>query len=187
MFSRHLSQIVLFEKSGPDAKIRLAGTAMCNWFERELKGCEFGSLWTRGARISIQAALARTMTLVQPMVIESLAETEEGQHIGVEILLLPLLDARGQATMVLGYFQPLDPIARLWGKPVQALRFLGMSEAGLDTAGAPATQTPARGKAVSEVPARPNLRLVVSNPLPAAAAPKDLFPVRPRAALDLVD
>lgn len=183
-FARHLSQVCLLEKAGPDASIRLGGTDICALFGKELRGAQFGALFARGARLSVQAALARALTLAQPMLIEAIGETESGRQIGVEILLLPLSDGQGQVTQVMTYLQPLDPVARLIGEPLQAFRFLGMSEATLsgndrDGGSAPRTSYEAPKQA-----ARPSLRLVVSNPLSAAA--NLLRPARPEAALGLV-
>lgn len=180
-FARHLSQICLLEKSGPDAAIRLGGTSVCALFAKELRGGQFGALFTRGARLSVQAALARGLTLAQPMLIEAIGETATGRQIGVEILLLPLSDAQGQVTQAMAYLQPLDPIARLVGEPLTGFRFLGMSEAVIsknDRDSDPAPRKPAPQTA------RPALRLVVSNPLTAAA--QLLRPARPGAALGLI-
>jgi hypothetical protein len=183
-FSRHLSQICLLEKSGPDATIRLGGTDICALFGKELRGTQFGALFTRGARLSVQAALARTLTLSQPMMIEGLGETASGRQIGVEILLLPLSDGQGHVTQVMVYLQPLDPIARLIGEPLTAFRFLGMAEASVsnsDRDGGSAPRIPAQA---IKPAVRPNLRLVVSNPLTAATS---LFrAARPDAALGIV-
>lgn len=183
-FSRYLSQICLLEKSGPDATIRLGGTDICALFGKELRGAQFGALFARGARLSVQAALARALTLAQPMLVEAVGETESGRQIGVEILLLPLADAQGHVTQVMTYLQPLDPVSRLIGEPLAAFRFLGMTEASLsandrDDGGAPRRQIEAPKPA-----ARANLRLVVSNPLTAAT--NLLRPARPEAALGLV-
>lgn len=183
-FSRHLSQLCLLEKTGPDATIRLGGTDICALFGKELRGGQFGALFTRGARLSVQAALARALTLSQPMLIESIGETEGGRQIGVEILLLPLTDAHGLCTQVLAYLQPLDPVARLVGEPVMAFRFLGMSEATLSANDSDHGPTPRRAVETAKPVVRPALRLVVSNPLTAA---KSLFrPARPESALSAV-
>jgi hypothetical protein len=183
-FARHLSQLCLLDKAGPDALIRLGGTDVCALFGRELRQETFGGLWSKGARLSVQAALARCLTLAQPTVIEALAETVDGRHIGVEIMLLPLNDERGLTSQIMAYVQPLDPVARLGGQPVAGFRFLGMSEAkppaggggdgGLTKAGQPAAPGP-----------RPHLRLVVSNAI-AAAQRSLMAPARPEAALGLV-
>jgi hypothetical protein len=183
-FARHLGQICLLEKSGPDATIRLGGTSVCALFGKELRGGHFGALFTRGARLSVQAALARGLTLSQPMVIEAIGETESGRQIGVEILLLPLSDAQGHVTQALAYLQPLDPIARLVGEPLTAFRFLGMSEAIVSGNDLDGGTGPRRPVEAVKAAARPNLRLVVSNPMAAAA--NLLRRARPEAALGLV-
>jgi hypothetical protein len=183
-FARHLSQICLLEKSGPDATIRLGGTDICALFGKELRGGLFGALFTRGARLSVQAALARALTLAQPMLIEAVGETPTGRQIGVEILLLPLSDSQGQVTQVMTYLQPLDPVARLIGEPLTAFRFLGMSEASVSSTDRDGGQAPRRPIEAPRPAARANLRLVVSNPLAAAASL--LRPARPEAALGLV-
>lgn len=183
-FSRHLSQICLLEKTGPDAVIRLGGTDICALFGKELRGGQFGALFTRGARLSVQAALARALTLSQPMVIDAIGETAGGRQIGVEILLLPLSDAHGQITQVMTYLQPLDPVARLIGEPLLAFRFLGMSEATVAASDSDGGPAPRRAVEAPKPVARTALRLVVSNPLAAAKA--FFRPARPEAALGLV-
>jgi hypothetical protein len=183
-FSRHLSQICLLEKSGPDATIRLGGTSICELFGKELRGGQFGALFTRGARLSVQAALARALTLSQPMLIEAIGEAASGRQIGVEILLLPLSDAQGQVVQVMAYLQPLDPVARLVGEPLTAFRFLGMCEATLSAHDGGQGPAPRRQVEVPPANNRPNLRLVVSNPM--AAAQSLLRRARPASALGLI-
>jgi hypothetical protein len=185
-FSRYLSHICLLEKSGPDALIRLGGTDICTLFGKELRGGQFGALFTRGARLSVQAALARALTLAQPMVIEALGETDSGRQIGVEILLLPLTDISGHVSQVMTFLQPLDPAARLVGEPLTGFRFLGMGEAKLGAQDdAPGGKGPGCPVEAPRPAARPQLRLVVSNPLTAAMQTL-LKPARPEAALGLV-
>jgi hypothetical protein len=88
-------------------------------------------------------------------------------------------------TQVMAYLQPLDPVARLVGEPLTALRFLGMGEAKIDSNGTNGGQGPGRPAEYPRPVARPQLRLVVSNPLTAAV--QTLFkPARPDAALGLV-
>jgi hypothetical protein len=183
-FARHLSHICLLEKSGPDALVRLGGTDICALFAKELRGGQFGALFTRGARLSVQAALARALTLAQPMLIEAVGETASGRQIGVEILLLPLLDLQGQVTQVLAYLQPLDPVARLIGEPLTGFRFLGMSEAVVSANDRDGGASPRRAPELPKPALRPNLRLVVSNPMTAAA--NLLRHARPASALGLV-
>lgn len=186
-FARHLSQICLLEKSGPDAKIRLGGTDVCALFGKELRGTEFGALFTRGARLSVQAALARSLTLSQPILVEALGETADGRHIGVEILLLPLLDGQGATTQVMTYVQPLDPVARLVGQPLVAFRFLGMSEAQVSRHDTDGRTPPRKAPDLVVAPAaRPQLRLVVSNPLANAAQLLNSAAPRPAIALSVV-
>lgn len=183
-FARHLSQICLLEKSGPDATIRLGGTDICSLFGKELRGAQFGALFTRGARLSVQAALARALTLAQPMLIEAIGETDSGRQIGVEVLLLPLSDAQGQIIQVMAYLQPLDPVSRLIGEPLTGFRFLGMAEATISDTDRDGGSPVRKGGEAAKAPARAALRLVVSNPLTAAASL--IRPARPEAALGLV-
>lgn len=183
-FARHLSQICLLEKSGPDATIRLGGTDICALFGKELRGAQFGALFTRGARLSVQAALARALTLAQPMLIEAIGETESGRQIGVELLLLPLTDGQGHVTQVMTYLQPLDPVSRLIGEPLAAFRFLGMGEATVSDTDRDSGGAPRRATEAPKPAARAALRLVVSNPFAAAASL--MRPARPEAALGLV-
>jgi hypothetical protein len=184
-FARHLSQVCLLEKAGPDATIRLGGTDVCALFGKELRGVQFGALFTRGARLSVQAALARALTLSQPMLIEAVGETAGGRQIGVEILLLPLSDVQGQVTQVMTYLQPLDPLARLIGEPLTAFRFLAMTEASIAANDRDSGSNPRKAIETPRPAPRANLRLVVSNPLTAVQSL--LRKARPAMALSLID
>ena len=183
-FARHLSQICLLDKAGPDATIRLSGTDICGLFGRELRGAQFGGLFLHGAHLSIQAALARCLTLGKPMVVETLAETADNRQIGVELILLPLSDSQGLTSQILAFLQPLDPVARLGVQCIAGFRLLGMTEAKVSDAPTDSSGSgPARP--LQGAPQRAQLRLVVSNAIVSAFA-RHLRAPRSDAALGLV-
>lgn len=81
---------------------RLAGTHICELYGREFRDQNFLQLWNDNARRSVRALINTVLHKGQPGIIEYTAETFDQTRIPAEILLLPLRDASGSNTRVLG-------------------------------------------------------------------------------------
>tara|TARA_R110002020_G_scaffold21450_6_gene72876 strand:- start:9972 stop:10598 length:627 start_codon:yes stop_codon:yes gene_type:complete len=88
---------------------RLAGTALCSLFCRELKGSSFGSLWlSDGARNAVRtgAAVASRAT---PAALSLDGLTNGGRVTQAEMLLLPLTGPTGEHDRLIGLVSVFEP------------------------------------------------------------------------------
>jgi hypothetical protein len=119
----HLAFSFLLQRENDDSfTFRLAGTGLCELFGLELKGHNFTHYWAEEARSAARTALGRVVHLSVPTVAVCVAETADLKHIRGEMILVPLEGERGDGTLMLGHFQPLEPLARLNGKKIVRLR-----------------------------------------------------------------
>ncbi|BCW88331.1 hypothetical protein sos41_14700 [Alphaproteobacteria bacterium SO-S41] len=81
---------------------RLAGTRLCARYGRELRDHDFVRLWPAAQQGEILAQLNRCLQTAQPVMLRGVAATLDGKPVGFEIVLMPLTDAEGRATRVLG-------------------------------------------------------------------------------------
>ena len=124
---KHLAFTFLLKREGADRfSFVLAGTGVCDLFGRELRGSSFSHLFADPSRDAATTALVRTAHLSVPTVASCVAETADGRPLTAEVLLLPYADARGETSFVLGYFQALEPLSRLYGRQLVRMR-LGAS------------------------------------------------------------
>jgi hypothetical protein len=119
----HLAFSFLIERDGDDRfTFRLAGTGLCELFGHELKGHNFTHYWADEARSAARTALTRVAHLSVPTVAVCVAETADLKHIRGEMILVPFEGAHGEGSLMLGHFQPLEPLARLGGRKIVRLR-----------------------------------------------------------------
>ena len=120
---KHLAFSFLLKREGHDRfSFVLAGTGVCDLFGRELKGSSFVHLFAENFRDAATTSLVRTAHLSVPSVAACVAETADGRPLNAEVLLLPYADERGETTYVLGYFQSLEPLSRLYGRHLVRMR-----------------------------------------------------------------
>jgi len=120
---KHLAFAFLLRRDGADRfSFVLAGTGMCDLFGRELRGSSFAHLFSDNTREAATTSLVRTAHLSVPTVASCMAETAEGRPLTAEMLLLPYADERGETTYLLGYFQSLEPLRRLYGRHLVRMR-----------------------------------------------------------------
>ncbi len=81
---------------------RLAGTAICELYRRELTGTNMLTGWDGFETDIISRFLNTTMTGRQPSVLRFRLQTDRGQLIGTELMAFPLLAADGVTTHVFG-------------------------------------------------------------------------------------
>jgi len=119
----HLAFAFLLKREADDKfTFALAGTGLCDLFGHELRGQSFVHLWADHSRNAARTALIRVSNLSVPTVAVAVGETADLRPMPAEIVLLPYADERGEATWILGHFQPLDPLSRLLGRKLVRLR-----------------------------------------------------------------
>jgi hypothetical protein len=88
---------------------RLAGTRLCALMGCELKGEPFADLWRDDSRKEIENLLKAIAEETIGLVASARGETESGQTIDLELLLLPLGHRGRMPARLLGALSPLRP------------------------------------------------------------------------------
>lgn len=119
----HLAFAFLLKRTATDRyTFALAGTGLCDLFGRELRDQSFVHLWSESSRDSVTTSLARVSNLSVPTVSVCIAETSDQRPLSNEMLLLPYASTNGEANWILGHFQPLEPLSRLYGRKLVRMR-----------------------------------------------------------------
>ena len=100
--------------------MRLAGGLPTSLHGRDLRGCDGLSLWAERDQARLASALEEARRDAGPLVVMAEAMSE-GSSLSIEVLFAPLSAPLGGVERYLGLYQPLGPVARLAGRPVQAL------------------------------------------------------------------
>jgi len=87
---------------------RLAGTGLCRMHQREFRDQNFLSLWSGHDRVHMSALIEGALSTPAPASVVSEAISLDGDHVEVEIALLPLRGPEGWLDRVLGLYQPLQ-------------------------------------------------------------------------------
>ena len=87
---------------------RMAGTRLCARYGRELRDHDFVRLWPAAQHGDILAALGRCLQDARPVTLEGAAATLDGKTVAFQVLLMPLTDAAGRTTRVLGAMLAAD-------------------------------------------------------------------------------
>ncbi len=137
------------------APFRLAGTGLCDQYGEELGGTNFLSLWLGDCRRTMRSLIDNVVMMPAAAFIEFEAKSRIHGRTSGEIVLLPLCDAEGNVHQILGGWFPAIPQDASMEKPmvrhrITNIRILSDFDSEF-LAGA------------GEVPARPQLRLVISN------------------------
>lgn len=96
--------LMLERRMGNDAFIRLAGTAICAAFGRELRAQDFLTLWANPSRLTLHDALARSSTSGYVLALTVRANILSRKPIAAEILLCPVLDDENRVSRIFGSF-----------------------------------------------------------------------------------
>ena len=88
------------------ATIRLAGTRICAFFGRELRGEAFDRLWHPSAAEDVHHAIEAVVEEAAGVVAGLSAATEEGASAELEMILLPLRHRGRPHTRILGALSP---------------------------------------------------------------------------------
>ena len=114
-----LGHVFILWRADPQHHIfRLAGTHLCELYQREFRDQNFLSLWRGHDRTHVQAVLEAAITQVAPASLIARAHSISEQQLPVEITLLPLRGSNGAVDRILGLFQPLDDTRPLKGRPI---------------------------------------------------------------------
>jgi len=130
-------------------RLRLAGTRVCALFCREIKGEIFADVWDDKSRDKIKAVLSVLDSETQGIVAGVTARTEDGSEAMLEMLLLPLTNARHGRVRAMGILAPIVPPYWLGERPVVELELGTLRHLGddLDKFGDPRFATmPAGGR-----------------------------------------
>ena len=125
------------------ATIRLAGTRICAFFGRALKGEAFDRLWSPDAAEDVHHAIEAVVEEAAGVVAGLNAATEDGASAELEMILLPLRHRGRPHTQILGALLPGgDPALdrALSGEPphdVLATRAVALGQGGEDRARRP--------------------------------------------------
>ncbi|HEX8164221.1 MAG TPA: PAS domain-containing protein [Beijerinckiaceae bacterium] len=111
------------------AMIRLAGTRICAFFGRELRGEAFEGLWREEAAEDVRRSIDIVVEEAAGCVAGLTAETAEGAALGFEMILLPLRHRGKPQTRILGALSPavippwlgLHPVASLTTSSLRVL------------------------------------------------------------------
>ncbi|MED5549591.1 MAG: PAS domain-containing protein [Pseudomonadota bacterium] len=116
--ARMLGYVFILWRADPDHHIfRLAGTHLCDLYQREFRDQNFLSLWRSHDRTHVQAVLEASITGTEPASLIARTVTMDRLDLPVEISFLPLRGPSGAIDRTLGLFQPLDDVAVLRGRP----------------------------------------------------------------------
>jgi hypothetical protein len=109
---------------------RLAGTRVCALFDREMKGESFLGLWT----ISSRPVLSTLLTILADECVGTVAavaaQNAEGDHLDLELLLLPLSASRPLLARAIGVLAPLKAPPWLGVRPIGGLTLGGRRHIG---------------------------------------------------------
>lgn len=157
-FRRQAPWLFILEPAGEDHgfRYRLAGTALCSFLRREMTGADFLAGWERTERRAILQALGTVTTRLQPAHVRIRYLTDRGQHIGADLLALPMMARDGTSVHVLGGLFPhgnpeIWSYERLSPADLADLRLLARDGAGIIRAAAPAAaaQAPRKFRLIS--------------------------------------
>lgn len=108
----HLPDIFMLERLDRAVfAFRLAGTRLCARYGRELRDHDFVRLWPSTQQGVVLEALNRCLQSDQPITMTGYASLLNGASVSMEVLLLPIADADGKTTRILGALLPVNDIA----------------------------------------------------------------------------
>lgn len=132
---RILADTFILEVADRDTyRVRLAGTRVCSLYCRELKGANFFDLWTADDRSAIQTLGAAVTEDGAAAVVTINGRNANGQEVGAELLLLPLINTGPNYDRVLGSMAVLERPYWLGSEPtvaqtITSLRLIWPNEA----------------------------------------------------------
>lgn len=102
-----LRDTFILQSDSPGLPFRLAGTRLCAMFGHELKSVSFTELWHREDRDQLYALLEAVSEEGRAAILGVQAEAGGERHVGIEMLLLPLIQAGPRFDRILGVAAPV--------------------------------------------------------------------------------
>ena len=99
---------ILERKSSVEYTFRLAGTRLCSAFGRELRGLNLPELWTGADRENMETLLYSVTEDASAAVVGLESVSTKGNHLPMELILLPLFQDNGRLNRILGGLVPLE-------------------------------------------------------------------------------
>ena len=127
---RHiLPQLFILESVPNEApRFRLAGTAICSFMGRELRGESFATLWAGSQPDDPVRIAAGVMAHVVPALINATGYSISGRNIAFEMVLMPVRSAGDVCDRLLGCLTPVAPASWLGS---ERLEFLALDRSSL--------------------------------------------------------
>ncbi|ANK91763.1 PAS domain-containing protein [Rhizobium sp. N6212] len=119
----HLLQslFILETRDGGDIVFRLAGTRICDFFGRDLRGERFSSLWAHGQHADIERTAMGVMDHAMPALFNTTGYSTVGHQASFEIIMMPLRSSDGACDRLLGAIAPKAPASWLEIVPLEFL------------------------------------------------------------------
>jgi hypothetical protein len=102
-------------------RFRLAGTAVCSLFGRELREEGFASLWTGSEPDDAVNVAKGVMADAMPALISATGYTISGRHLGFELVMMPIRSSAETCDRLLGCLTPVTSSAELGAEPIEYL------------------------------------------------------------------
>ncbi|MBB4569493.1 PAS domain-containing protein [Rhizobium leucaenae] len=120
---RHILPQLFILESVPDEapRFRLAGTAICSFMGRELRGESFATLWAGSQPDDPVRIAAGVMAHVVPALINATGYSISGRNIAFEMVLMPVRSAGDVCDRLLGCLTPIAPASWLGSERLEFL------------------------------------------------------------------
>ncbi len=122
---------------------RLAGTGLRKIFGKELTGEDFLELWPRVERNAIAQLASDVIIRHKPSSLRFKGFTSDGRVETIELLMLPLLPSRRNATHILATLAPVAEPYWLGDHPIVRTEMISMREIWTESFSEPAVPAPA--------------------------------------------
>ena len=100
---------------------RIAGTAICNLFARELTGTPFAALWAQDSRRAMADVVSTVSKDTAGLIGSPVGRNAEGETVELELILLPLTAADCGTRRLLGAFAIVDEPYWIGVRPIRSL------------------------------------------------------------------
>jgi hypothetical protein len=121
-FAHLLPQVFMLGRRGSGQyHFRLSGGFVTDLHGRDLRDEDLVRLWSAEDRTQLQLSLELARRKPDPIVATAQARTDLGAALELEILFMPLAAPSGEVDRVMGFYQPISPVAALVGQPVSVL------------------------------------------------------------------
>jgi hypothetical protein len=112
---------ILEETSSAGPRFRLAGTAICSLFGRELREEHFSSIWSGSQPADPVKIADGVMAHAVPTLINATGYTASGRHLPFELVMMPVRSSSETCDRLLGCLMPVVTSTGLGAEPVEFL------------------------------------------------------------------